>query len=194
MLGGDKRPLKKGMKVVQDVKTRWNSTTIMLQRILYLRPAVEQYCLESKFGFLKLTSHEWKQVEYLIAVSRTLALCTTRISESKGATLAPGLRALQRVLRAIGGCLPTSDGQKASLEEGHQDCSRSRTGKASEILRRNSETIRRCLRARHPPASGHEERILDTLERRVGRRGCRAVLGNPSQCLLDVHQSQPQWR
>ena len=87
MLGRDKRPLKKGMKVVQDVKTRWNLTTIMLQRILYLWPAVEQYCLESKFGFLKLTSHEWKQVEYLIAVSRMLALCTTRISESKGATL-----------------------------------------------------------------------------------------------------------
>ena len=85
--GGDGLELKHDLRVIQDVKTRWNSTTLMLIRFRTLRPAIELYIARRQLQWLALSNSEWDQVSYLIGLTKPLALCTKIIGKSKGPTL-----------------------------------------------------------------------------------------------------------
>ena len=86
-VGGDSLEIKHDLRVIQDVKTRWNSTTLMLIRFRTLRPAIERYIARRQLLWLGLSHQEWEQVSYLIGLTKPLALCTKMIGKSKGPTL-----------------------------------------------------------------------------------------------------------
>lgn len=86
-IGGDGQPLKNILRLLQDVKTRWDSTTIMLVRFRKLRPAIDQYLEHQGYSWLELSKTEWAQLNYLIDISRPFALCTSLIGQTKGPSI-----------------------------------------------------------------------------------------------------------
>ncbi|KAI8833185.1 hypothetical protein BC829DRAFT_356295, partial [Chytridium lagenaria] len=54
--------------LIEDVKTRWNSTHDMLKRLVELRPTITDLCLHPDYLSFKnfsLTEEEWNKVEQL---------------------------------------------------------------------------------------------------------------------------------
>lgn len=73
------------LKLLQDVKTRWNSTYIMLVRCIRLRSAVSHYMVhETDRGApaLRLSDVEWKMVEYLVELLKPFATHGAALSVS----------------------------------------------------------------------------------------------------------------
>ena len=89
--GGDGLPLVRPLRVIQDVQTRWNSTTRMLIRFRKLLPAIEHYVNVRGLHWLALTKSEWDGVSYLINLTQPLALCTSLIGQTKAPTLCNAL-------------------------------------------------------------------------------------------------------
>ena len=79
------------MKVLQDVKTRWNSTYLMSVRCLRLRAAIDQFWVqmggESSGASLKLDPREWKIIEYLVELMHPYATQGAALSASVRPTI-----------------------------------------------------------------------------------------------------------
>jgi hypothetical protein len=68
---------------IQDVKTRWNSTFLMLRRAKRLRGFFTLFCEEYDCKEMLLDNEEWRQIDYLLCLIElffeyTLALLKTR--------------------------------------------------------------------------------------------------------------------
>ncbi|KAJ5764738.1 hypothetical protein N7520_004297 [Penicillium odoratum] len=71
---------------VQDVQTRWNSTFIMLNRAKRLQPFYDQYCIDHQYLHFKLDQEEWRQIEYLLLLTKPFFDFTNMLSKTKDVT------------------------------------------------------------------------------------------------------------
>ncbi|KAJ5379647.1 uncharacterized protein N7496_002075 [Penicillium cataractarum] len=68
---------------MQDVKTRWNSTFLMLRRAKRLRATFDEYCPEYDLQDLVLSPDEWRQIDYLLTITQPFFTFTTTLSKTK---------------------------------------------------------------------------------------------------------------
>ncbi|KAF7174372.1 hypothetical protein CNMCM6106_008623 [Aspergillus hiratsukae] len=71
---------------IQDVKTRWNSTFLMLRRAKRLQPIFGQFCSQNGHDHLMLDQEEWRQIEYLLWITQPFFKFTTALSQTKDVT------------------------------------------------------------------------------------------------------------
>jgi hypothetical protein len=72
---------------IQDVRTRWNSTYLMLQRAKRLQSYLDSFCLIKRLSDLKLDLDEWRQIDYLLCLTKPFFLYTTTFSKTKDVTI-----------------------------------------------------------------------------------------------------------
>ncbi|GFF54131.1 hypothetical protein IFM58399_09749 [Aspergillus lentulus] len=72
---------------IQDVRTRWNSTFLMLRRAKKLQPIFDQFCSQNGHDHLMLDQEEWRQIEYLLWITQTFFKFTTALSQTKDVTI-----------------------------------------------------------------------------------------------------------
>jgi len=77
------QPPGQGLMPLQDVKTRWNSTFLMLRRAKRLRGFILQFCDQFNCKDFALDDDQWRQIDYLLCLTKpffdyTLALSKTR--------------------------------------------------------------------------------------------------------------------
>ena len=75
------------LKILLDVATRWNSTHRMLERVLYLRKAIDRYVLDHQDQLNTVTEKQWELLELLCAFLFPFKHCT----EALESTLKPGI-------------------------------------------------------------------------------------------------------
>ena len=71
--------------LIQDVRTRWNSTLFMLIRAIRTRPFLEQWCRldkYSKFAALLPARTEWAQMEHTVFVLKPFRIHTESVSKA----------------------------------------------------------------------------------------------------------------
>jgi hypothetical protein len=71
---------------LQDVKTRWNSTFLMLRRIKRLRSIFNPFCIEYDRTDLMLDADEWRQIDYLLWITQPFFDFTLELSKTKDVT------------------------------------------------------------------------------------------------------------
>jgi hypothetical protein len=71
---------------IQDVKTRWNSTFLMLRRAKRLRAIFTPFCVEYDREDLLLNNEEWRQVDYLLCITEPFFDYTTQLSKTRDIT------------------------------------------------------------------------------------------------------------
>lgn len=71
---------------LQDVKTRWNSTFLMLRRAKRLRPIFQPFCDEYERADMALSNEEWRQVDYLLFITQPFFDFTVELSKTRDAT------------------------------------------------------------------------------------------------------------
>jgi hypothetical protein len=72
---------------IQDVRTRWNSTFLMLRRAKRLSSAYDKYCIEHDQSQFKLNKEEWRQIDYLLNITHPFYKWTTGLSKIKDVTV-----------------------------------------------------------------------------------------------------------
>ncbi|OQE11891.1 hypothetical protein PENFLA_c070G01346 [Penicillium flavigenum] len=72
---------------IQDVRTRWNSTYLMLRRIKKLQRVIDKYCTEYNLRDYELDREEWRQIEYLLYITLPFYEFTTALCQTKDATV-----------------------------------------------------------------------------------------------------------
>ncbi|KAJ5249389.1 hypothetical protein N7524_011705 [Penicillium chrysogenum] len=77
------KPSEQALMPLQDVKTRWNSTFLMLRRAKRLRDFLGTFCTDYNCEEMALNNDEWRQIDYLLCLTKpfyeyTLALSKTR--------------------------------------------------------------------------------------------------------------------
>ncbi|KAF4213877.1 hypothetical protein CNMCM6805_003710 [Aspergillus fumigatiaffinis] len=74
---------------IQDVKTRWNSTFLMLQRAKRLQSTYNAFCSESQYALphLTLDHEEWRHIEYLLCITQPLFRFTTLLSQTRDVSI-----------------------------------------------------------------------------------------------------------
>ena len=76
------------MGMVIDVRTRWNSTILMLERTIRKKSALKKFCQKHpKFVALYPTTSEWKQIEYVIKILHPFYIYTKLLSSTRGPTI-----------------------------------------------------------------------------------------------------------
>jgi hypothetical protein len=71
---------------IQDVRTRWNSTFLMLRRAKRLRSFFQPFCEEYDCEEMLLDNQEWRQIDYLLQITRPFFDYTTELSKTKEVT------------------------------------------------------------------------------------------------------------
>jgi ribosomal protein S15P/S13E len=72
---------------IQDVRTRWNSTFLMLSRAKKLQSIIDQYCTTHQYVQFKLDQEEWRQIEYLLLITKPFFDYTTILSKTNDVTV-----------------------------------------------------------------------------------------------------------
>jgi hypothetical protein len=72
---------------IQDVKTRWDSTTQMLIRFRVLRRAVILYFEKTGHAFLLPSEQEWSHIDYLIGLTAPFNALTQTVGRSASASI-----------------------------------------------------------------------------------------------------------
>jgi hypothetical protein len=71
---------------IQDVRTRWNSTFLMLRRAKRLRAIFPAFCAEYDCEEMLLTDEEWRQIDYLLYLTEPFFEYTTELSKTRDVT------------------------------------------------------------------------------------------------------------
>ena len=72
---------------IQDVRTRWNSTFLMLRRAKRLRKIFSKFCANNGHNQFLLDREEWRQIDYLLCLTRPFFQFTTILCQTKDATI-----------------------------------------------------------------------------------------------------------
>jgi hypothetical protein len=72
---------------IQDVKTRWNSTYLMLKRAKRLQSVFNEFPSHGNCPKLRLSQEEWRQIEYLLCLTQPFFKFTTALSKTKDVTI-----------------------------------------------------------------------------------------------------------
>ena len=72
---------------IQDIRIRWNSTFLMLNRAKKLQPFYDQYCTDHQYLYFKLDLEEWRQVEYLLLLIKPFFDFTMMLLKTKDITV-----------------------------------------------------------------------------------------------------------
>jgi hypothetical protein len=74
---------------IQDVKTCWDSTFLMLQRAKRLQSTYNAFCSESQYALphLTLDHEEWRHIEYLLCITQPLFRFTTLLSQTRDVSI-----------------------------------------------------------------------------------------------------------
>ncbi|KAJ5742625.1 uncharacterized protein N7511_011357 [Penicillium nucicola] len=72
---------------IQDVKTRWNSTFLMLRRAKRLQSTFDEFCEHYGQEQFALRAEEWRQVEYLLWITQPFFKFTSLLSQTKDVTI-----------------------------------------------------------------------------------------------------------
>lgn len=72
---------------IQDVRTRWNSTFLMLSRARKLKSIFDEYCAMHQYVQFKLDQEEWRQVEYLLLITKPFFDFTNVLSKTRDVTV-----------------------------------------------------------------------------------------------------------
>jgi hAT family protein len=73
----------KALKILIDVVTRWNSTHRMLERVLYLRKAIDRYVLDHQPELTPITEKQWEMLELLCGFLWPFKHCTEALESTK---------------------------------------------------------------------------------------------------------------
>ena len=71
---------------IQDIRTRWNSTYLMLRRAKRLRAVFLPFCTEYDCEEMLLNDEEWRQIDYLLCLTEPFFEYTTEISKTRDVT------------------------------------------------------------------------------------------------------------
>lgn len=75
------------LKPIQDVKTRWNSTYLMLRRAKRLRGFFQPFCEEYDCKEMLPSEEEWRQIDYLLYITEPFFYYTTELSKTRDVTV-----------------------------------------------------------------------------------------------------------
>ncbi len=90
--------------MVQDVRTRWNSTYDMLLRAYTLRASLREFVhneLDRKIKILVLDNREWEQIRYLLTLLKPFKDWTTALSKTAGVTITKTWYVYSRLLAHV---------------------------------------------------------------------------------------------
>jgi len=76
------------LKLKQDVPTRWNSSLLMLERLVELKEPLTYTMLSLKDGPIMLNAQEWEVIEDIIPILKPFEVMTTELSGENYPTLA----------------------------------------------------------------------------------------------------------
>lgn len=76
------------LKLKQDVSTRWNSSLLMLERLVELKEPLTYAMLSLKDGPVMLNAQEWEVIEDVIPILKPFEVMTTELSGENYPTLA----------------------------------------------------------------------------------------------------------
>lgn len=72
---------------IQDVRTRWNSTFLMLRRARRLQLTFDRFCAEFNLTDMKMDKDEWRQIDYLLSITYPFFKFTSSLSATKDITI-----------------------------------------------------------------------------------------------------------
>lgn len=72
---------------MQDVRTRWNSTYLMLRRAKRLQSVLNEFCTQYENHELQPSREEWRQIDYLLSITQPFFTFTTSLSKTKEVTI-----------------------------------------------------------------------------------------------------------
>ncbi|OQE58765.1 hypothetical protein PENNAL_c0360G08151, partial [Penicillium nalgiovense] len=72
---------------IQDVKTRWNSTFLMLRRAKRLQSTFDEFYEHYGQDQFALSVEEWRQIEYLLWITQPFFKFTSLLSQTKDVTI-----------------------------------------------------------------------------------------------------------
>lgn len=72
---------------IQDVRTRWNSTFLMLQRAKRLQSTFDEFCTKYGHSHLKLDQEQWRQIDYLLHITQPFFQFTTALLKTNDVTI-----------------------------------------------------------------------------------------------------------
>ncbi|OQD94157.1 hypothetical protein PENVUL_c153G05266, partial [Penicillium vulpinum] len=74
------------LMLIQDVKTRWNSTYLMLRRAKKLQRYIIQFCAQYNEQDFALDDDQWRQIDYLLCLTKQFYDCTVALSKTREVT------------------------------------------------------------------------------------------------------------
>ena len=69
------------------MKTRWNSTFLILRRAKRLQAIFNEFCSQFQLRDLTLSEDKWRQIEYLLWITQPFFKFTTVLYKSKDTTI-----------------------------------------------------------------------------------------------------------
>ena len=87
------------LSLIQDIDTRWNSTYYMLQRFVYLKPAIAATLLEIDFD-IEFSSAEWTLCDKIVTCLKYFEEATKLLS-SKEASISSTIPFVFTIIRAL---------------------------------------------------------------------------------------------
>jgi len=72
---------------MQDVRTRWNSTFLMLRRAKRLQLIFDKFCQEYNQPYIQLSQKKWRQVDYLLSITQPFFIFTNIVSKNNDITI-----------------------------------------------------------------------------------------------------------
>lgn len=81
------QPVHERLFPIQDVQTRWNSTFLMLRRARKLRICFDRYCSDHDYAQFKISDVEWRQIDYLLQLTKPFFQFTMALMKTKDVTI-----------------------------------------------------------------------------------------------------------
>ena len=117
---------------IQDVRTRWNSTFLMLRRAKRLESSFDCFCLEYAHTHLQITSDEWRQVDYLLCITQPFFQFTTALSKTKDVTIHTVFNIYNRLFDHLERSIRQLEGKKIGWKQQMLQASESAESKLRE--------------------------------------------------------------